>query len=197
MTNKKKWIALLFSAVLALGILAGCGNNTSPSQSMEQTEGDSAAALGSLTSFTATTLDGNNFAQDDITTKDVTVINFWSLLCGPCVEEMPDLAALEKALPDNVQLITVCLDGSGSEDTVKEILQEAGFDGTTLLTGDGDFKEICDNIQYTPTTILVNSDGKFMGDAIIGGQEDLSASYIAAINQILKSEGKAGISIEK
>ena len=36
--------------------------------------------------------------------KDVTVINFWALSCGPCIVEMPDLAEFAGALPDNVQL---------------------------------------------------------------------------------------------
>ena len=110
-----------------------------------------------MKSFTAATLDGGSFSQEDIAAKDVTVINFWSLMCGPCVEEMPDLAAFAKVLPDNVQVVTVCLDGTGDEESAKGILSEAGYEGVTLLSGDGDFKGLCDNIQYTPTTVLVLS----------------------------------------
>ena len=42
--------------------------------------------------------------------------SFWSLRCGPCIREMPDIAAYAGELPDNVRIITVCLDGEGKEE---------------------------------------------------------------------------------
>ena len=71
-------------------------------------------------SFTADTLDGGTFTQDDIAAKDATVINFWALSCPPCIAELPDLAAYAKTLPENVQFITVCLDAGIDMDAVKE-----------------------------------------------------------------------------
>ena len=65
-----------------------------------------------LNEFQATALDGSTFTQEDFADKDLTLINFWALSCRPCIAEMPDLAELEKALPDNVQLITVCLEAA-------------------------------------------------------------------------------------
>lgn len=202
-----KFFALLLCAALAISSLAaGCaGGKTPPASSdkpVQSENGGSASAgtaaeLGSMKSFTAATLDGGTFTQEDIAAKDVTVINFWSLMCGPCVEEMPDIAAFSKALPDNVRMVTVCLDGTGDEETVSSILNEAGYNGVTLLSGDGDFKSICDNIQYTPTTVLVDAEGNLVGDAIIGGQEDLSGTLLTAVNTALKASGKAEISLEK
>lgn len=202
-----KLFALLLCAVLTISMLAtGCsGGKTPPASSDNPAQSESggntstgtAAELGSMKSFTAATLDGGSFTQEDIAAKDVTVINFWSLMCGPCVAEMPDVAAFSKALPDNVRMVTVCLDGEGNEESTKNILSEAGYEGVTLLSGDGDFKGICDNIQYTPTTVLVDADGNLVGDAIIGGQEDLSGTFLTAVNAALKASGKAEISLEK
>lgn len=76
-------------------------------------------------------------------------------------------------------------------------MSEAGYEGVTLLSGDGDFKDICDNIQYTPTTVVVDAEGNLVGDAIIGGQEDLSGTFLTAVNAALKANGKAEISLEK
>ena len=111
--NRKRLWALFLIAALTLGLLAGCGKKEVPDQSAEsdQSEEGTAAALGSLASFSARTLEGELFTQEDIAAKDVTVVNFWSLTCGPCIAEMPDLAEFSKALPDNVQVVTVCLDG--------------------------------------------------------------------------------------
>ena len=206
--NTTKWAALL-CAVLTLGILSGCGGEApasrpAPEQPPVQTsepspepspeEAGSASDLGSLTSFNAVTLDGGSFTQDDIAACDVTVINFWSMTCAPCVMEMPDLAAFASALPDNVQLITVCL--GGSEDSVKSVLSSAGFEGVTLIGGDGDLLELCRNIMYTPTTVFVNSAGELVGDEIIGRQPDLAEGYTEAINRVLSADGKAEISVE-
>ena len=114
----KRILAMTLSAILALGVLAGCGGgnapeppadtaqpeNTAQSEDAAQDGQDAGTGLGTLASFTAGTLDGGTFTQDDIMAKDVTVINFWAQSCGPCIVEMPDLAEFAGALPDNVQL---------------------------------------------------------------------------------------------
>lgn len=206
----KRILAMTLSAILALGVLAGCGGgnapeqpadtaqpeNTAQSEDTAQDGQDAGTGLGTLASFTAGTLDGGTFTQDDIMAKDVTVINFWALSCGPCIVEMPDLAEFAGALPDNVQLVTVCLDGNGNEDTAREVLEKAGFDGVTLISGSGDLLDLSRSLMYTPTTVFVDGEG-VVADAVIGGQEDLSGTFLAAVNAVLEGSGKAEISLEK
>ncbi len=215
--------ALLLGAVLITGAFAsGCSGNDTASgipdvqvqdqdsdqnqdQNQDQEEsGDgeelkngTASELGSLKTFSAGTLAGETFTEEDIQEKDVTVINFWSLLCGPCIAEMPDLAAFAGALPDNVQVVTVCLDGAAAKAEAGQLLETAGFEGVTLLSGDGDLLDLCWNIQYTPTTVLADSEGNLVGDAIIGGQKDLSETLLTAVNEALKAAGKEEISLEE
>ncbi len=171
---------------------AGTAENTEDNNGSE----NDAARLGSLSSFSAETMDGGTFTQEDIAGKDVTIINFWSISCGPCVSEMPDIASLEKALPENVQLITFCLDGPAEADSAADILSDAGYEGLTLLSADGDLQNICNQIQFIPTTVFAGPDGTLRGDMIIGGQPDLHAVYLEAVNQILEADGKEPISIE-
>ena len=198
MMRYKTRLALLL-IVSMIGLLcSGCSNRTPSAESSPSQEPDSgtASALGSLASFSATALDGSSFTQDDIAAKDATIINFWALTCGPCIAEMPDLAAFSATLPENVQLITVCLDGRGSEEATRKILEAAGFEGVTLLSGDGDLAELCTHLQYTPTTVVANGEGKLVGDPIVGGQKDLSGVYLAAVNRVLAYEGKDEIHLE-
>ena len=148
-----------------------------------------------MKSFTAGTLDGGVFTQEDIAAKEITVVNFWAMTCGPCIVEMPDLADFAGALPENVQLITVCLDGSGNEEAVREVLKEAGYEGVTIISGDGDLAALAANLMYTPTTVLADAQGNLAGDAIIGRQEDLSEVYLSAVNAALTAGGKAEISL--
>lgn len=196
--NRKRLWALFLIAALTLGLLAGCGKKEAPDQSAEsdQSEEGTAAALGSLASFSARTVEGELFTQEDIAAKDVTVVNFWSLTCGPCIAEMPDLAEFSKALPDNVQVVTVCLDGSGNEERVEEVLEWADLGADTLIAGDGDLQSLCGNLMYTPTTVFVDSEGNLVGDAVIGGQSDLDEVFLEAVNRVLTAGGKDEISFE-
>lgn len=206
MKNKKLCSVLLGLTVSIMAGTVGCARtgDTAPSSEApvqeEEDEGvleGTATTLGSLQSFNAESLEGDAFTEEDIQGKDVTIINFWALTCPPCIAEMPELATLEKALPEHVQLITVCLDGAGDKESTKSILEDAGFEGVTLITGDGDLAALCGSIRYTPTTVLVNGEGNLVGDAIIGGQEELADVYLAAANAVLKAEGKAEISLEE
>lgn len=198
----KKTFLLLLAVSLALSLLASCGKtsdqsagasqsgNGSQSEGGSQPARDTAAALGSLSSFTAYTLEQESFTQDDIKAKDVTVVNFWSTTCGPCIVEMPELAGFAKAMPGNVQVITICLDGYGNEEAAAGILQQSGFEGVTLIAGDGDLQALCQNLMYTPTTVFADSEGRLVGGAIIGGQKDLSAAFLEAVNEVLTASGK-------
>ena len=111
---------LLLACALTLGaLLSGCSS-----------ESDEPKPL--LQSFTATTLDGGSFTQADLEDKDLTIMNFWGTFCTPCVDEMPDLATFAQALPDNVAMVTVCLDGYGNEDSVQEILDNATIEANNV-----------------------------------------------------------------
>ena len=104
--GNRKIYSLLVIACLLAAILSGCSGKTpdeavnapanepaaEPAAEPEES-GGTASQLGSLASFTAGTLDGETFTQADLQEKDVTIINFWSLTCRPCIAEMPDLAA--------------------------------------------------------------------------------------------------------
>lgn len=181
MNTAKKRMVLLLSAVLLLSVLAGCSREE--------------PAAGTFSSFTANTLDGGTFTQDDITSKDLTIINYWGMFCSPCRAEMPDLAAYAKALPDNVQLITICIDASDDPEGTKEFLNACGYEGVTLVSGDASFTSLMNQVQAFPTTIFVDSRGEVAGDSIIGGQPDLAAVYTAAANKILKAAGKAELNL--
>lgn len=207
--KKKRFVKSRRSKLLFVGVVfactiftAGCGKEKAPAESTEERTTQGSTEISTETSeetgleigtFEAKALDGQTFTEEDIAKKDATLINFWATYCGPCIEELPDIAKLEKELPDNVQIVTVCLDAGTEADSAEEILKEAGFEGVTLVSGDGGLAEIIGSIMYTPTTIVVDSEGKLVGDAIIGGQKNLEEAFTAAINEALKSEGKTEI----
>ena len=143
--KKLRIAAILMIAVMAMFAFAGCGTGEADPDE-----------------------DGKEFTQDDLAKADLTIINVWSTTCEPCTDELPQLAEFEKTLPDNVKLITYCLDGLEdlSEDDLKFVssfLETADFDGVTLMRGDGDLETFTKEIQYTPTTIFVDSQSGLRG----------------------------------
>ncbi|GAB4196078.1 MAG: hypothetical protein OHK0013_02880 [Sandaracinaceae bacterium] len=60
--------------------------------------------------------DGNIFRMADMRGR-VVVLNFWTVTCGPCIEEMPSLVELARILEhrDDIELVTISTDRSWDE----------------------------------------------------------------------------------
>ena len=87
-----------------------------------------------------------NFALKDLRGATVTleslrgkvvVLNFWTKTCGPCLEEMPDLAELAVVLRDRPDVIVVTVSTDAGPDDVKPTLQ-------TVLKGEPPFMVLFD-----------------------------------------------------
>lgn len=195
-----KFLTAAISAVLISVILASCTARKSEESDYTESIASSTSAqtdapenksgITSPNSFTAVTLDGGEYTSDDFSEADVTVINIWSTTCGPCIREMPEIAEYAKTLPDNVKLITWCLDGAYDYEYTKELLSSLGYEGITLIGGDGDLEKMYFDIMYTPTTLFVDSDGNIVGEALIGSPEKLAETYTELINKTLNALGK-------
>ena len=196
---RRKTIALALALCL-LFVLAGCskdaGQTAVPNTSEEDVSGQKTGDFDfpDVRFFDATLLDGSAVTAEELFDgKDVTVINCWATWCPPCLDEMDELADFEKTLPDNVQLVTYCVDGTQHTDECLEILEEAGFEGTTMISATGDFTTLIEQMQYVPTTIFVDSVGRQTCNSLIGSPSDLEAAYTEQINAALKAAGKSSL----
>lgn len=153
-------------------------------------------ALPGLNHFTAETLSGENFTEADLAGADLTVVNIWSVTCGPCIQEMPELAAFGRALPENVRLIGVCYDAYLDEAGVKDFLEQQGFEGATLTGGDGDFVTLMNEVLYTPTTLFLDAAGNPAALPLIGSPENVAETYLTLVNDALTALGKPVIALE-
>ncbi|MEM1380083.1 MAG: TlpA disulfide reductase family protein [Pseudomonadota bacterium] len=76
--------------------------------------------------------DGQDVALSSFADGRVLVINLWATWCGPCVDELPSLAALQRALGDQVHVIAVAMEpGEGLRQ--RALLERLGADNLTLL----------------------------------------------------------------
>ena len=145
-----------------------------------QLDGDAAA-------FASTDLYGKPFGPEDIAQYDLTLVNVWFTGCGPCIHEMPGLQALKEALPENVNLITICLDGESENELAVGIVESVGATFTTLK-GDEMSKGVLRNIQAAPTTFFLDKQGNQVGLAIVGafsGLEKFVETGLDIVNQRL------------
>ncbi len=173
-----------------LTCLAGCGSRPSENPAdLSETVTASTEGNAALTEFTAETLDGSEFSPETLAAADLTVLNIWQTTCPPCIREMPELAELERELPDRVRFVTWCLDGAYAAEETRSILSEAGFEGTTIISGDGDLMEFLSTVQYTPTTVFIDREGNLIGEPVIGAAQHPKAMYTQKINEVLSSLG--------
>lgn len=135
-----------------------------------------------LPEFATKDLSGNDVTSAIFAEKDVTIINFWGTYCGPCINEMPELGAWMRELPENVQLIGVVTDAMlGDEKTAQkatQILAQADAPFVSLVLDDA-LAQYCSGLVGVPTTVLVDSEGRVIGEPILGAQMNAYKSALA------------------
>ena len=144
---------------------------------------DEFKVYGKFAEFTTNDIDGNEVTQSIFANKDLTVVNIWGTFCGPCINEMPELGAWEKELPDNVQIVGLIVDISSTDDetqiaAAKQITEKADVGFVNLIGGNGDFDELIGSIVGVPTTIFVDKSGNIVGEIIVGADVDRYKSFV-------------------
>ena len=187
---KKKINYLIYMLIImcfAL-IISGCADNTATSTE-EQKASDEEVELNDLRKFTAVSSADEKITQSYFEDYDVTIVNIWATFCPPCLDEMPDIAELDSTRPDNIGMLLICTDALAEPDYMQEILDEAGFKGINLVRGDGDFAKVIGAVQFVPTTVFVNSEGKLVGEPVVGESMNPKMTYYKHINAYLKEIG--------
>lgn len=88
------------------------------------------------------------------------VVNFWATWCAPCVEEMPELTALQAEIaPRGIQIIGVGIDSQSkiadfaATHKIGYPLYVAGMDGSELA------RQFGNQAGALPYTVLIGRDG--------------------------------------
>lgn len=125
-------------------------------------------------------------SEDFYKEKPLTLVNVWGTFCGPCKEEMPDLADLGEEYKDKINFLGVVVDTNASMDTNVEeatgIIKNAGVTYTNIMPNPTTEDSLV-NITAIPTTFFVNSEGQVLGGFV--GKKD-KASIAATIDKLLE-----------
>ncbi len=165
MTMKKKVLGIFLAAVMFAASVTGCGGSKD----------------GEVVSFTTTDLDGNTYTSEDLF-KDhtVTMVNIWGTFCGPCIEEMPDLATLSKDFEaKGYGLIGIISDGAEESDAAKKIIAETGADYLHVIANEDISAQL--PASAVPCTYFIDSKGTVIGSPVMGSSTDNITRYTEAI----------------
>lgn len=116
----------------------------------------------------------------------LTMVNIWATWCPPCVAEMPDLGRLGRSMPEGSRLMGIILDAedSGAMEEAEAILAKAQADFLQILPVK-EMDSVLSKVNAIPTTIFVDSQGKIMGDPLVGSRSE--KAYRDEIEKKLKS----------
>lgn len=191
----KKIFKILILFALALTLFA-CNkkNNPGDTNKVEEKEKTTATAIDlekmPIENFdfqTMDILDGNVIKSEEFyKEKPLTLVNVWGTFCGPCKEEMPDLAKLYDEYKDKVNFLGVVVDTNVSMDTnvgeAQQIIKDSGVNYKNIMPNPTT-EDTLVNITAMPTTFFVNSDGKVLGGFVGKADKD---SLKATIDKILE-----------
>ncbi len=121
---------------------------------------------------------------------DITLVNFWATWCGPCVNEMPDLAKLSELTEGRAQVLAVQLDSltelgkrdEGAIEAMHTLMDsiEADF---PVVVPDEWLMILGSKSPAIPTTFLVDKEGNLIGKAVIGGKD--AEAWLKTIEEAL------------
>jgi peroxiredoxin len=158
--------ALASGVGLALSMLAGCGR-------VEQAP-----------AVSYTLLDGR---QSDLAALrgHVVLVNFWATDCPPCVEEMPAMVAnWRRFSPQGFETLAVSMHYDPPA-LVSNFAQAYALPFGVVIDNTGEIAERLGNVQFTPTSLLINKRGEIVRRWV--GKTDFEA--IAPLIAELDNEG--------
>ncbi len=147
---------LLFAAMTALAALAfACPSGAFFSGGGGIKEGDPAPM------FTGQTIDNQPIDYAQMKGKKVVMLDFWSIYCASCIEEMPRLVEIYNEFKDKgLVVIGVNLDSFGTHRVVKFMQGMETKINFPVIIDKNRQVATAFNAMVLPTTLLIDASGK-------------------------------------
>jgi thiol-disulfide isomerase/thioredoxin len=106
--------------------------------------------------FTLSSITGSSVSLSSLRGK-IVMLNFWATWCGPCLEEMPYMQAIQSTWAGDTELAIVTVNVQESFSVVEAYIKSQGYTFTVLMDP-GDLKDQYSVINL-PTTYFIDSQG--------------------------------------
>lgn len=137
---------------------------------------DSQNVATDLSNIQTMDIDGKEFSGKDFSDYDLTMVNVFATWCSPCVQEIPDLAEIQKEMKDKgvniVGVVTDTVDQTGENqealEKAKLIRERSKAEYPFLIPDKSNFNGRLSGIQAFPETFFVDKKGQIVGETYSG-----------------------------
>ena len=153
------------------GMVMGNEGTVMADDSMDDTDDSSEK----FPAFEGTDLDGHPVTSELFKENSVTVVNFWFSTCAPCIAELGELNALNEELKlKGGAVIGINADTIGGDESMimeaRQILEKKGAAYQNIyFSADSEAGKLTYSITAFPTTVVVDRNGRMVGEPILGG----------------------------
>jgi peroxiredoxin len=127
-----------------------------------------------MPTFKVSEISGKSITQDNFKGK-VTIINFWATSCTTCVKEMPKLVeTYEKYKGNGLEFMALAMSYDPPMYVVN-FAETRKLPFIVAMDSDGSAAKSFGKIQLTPTTLVINKQGKIIKRYV--GEPDWSEFY--------------------
>ena len=153
------------------GMVMGNEGTVMADDSMDDTDDSSEK----FPAFEGTDLDGHPVTSELFKENSVTVVNFWFSTCAPCIAELGELNALNEELKlKGGAVIGINADTIGGDESMimeaRQILEKKGAAYQNIyVSADSEAGKLTYSITAFPTTVVVDRNGRMVGEPILGG----------------------------
>ena len=130
-------------------------------------------------SFNAKTIENKTVTEAIFEDAELTMINIWGTFCGPCINEMPDLAKLNRNYSEKgFQVVGIVIDSVNRKglpvpktvDAAKKIAKQTGADYIHIVPDIKLQSSLLAGVTAVPATVFVNKDGEIVGSVYTGSR---------------------------
>ena len=138
--------------------------------------GNSGDAVTDLSNLQTKDIEGKEFSSKDFANYDLTMVNVFATWCTACVQEIPDLAELQKEMQSKgvniVCVVTDTVDDTGENqealEKAKLIMEKTRANYSFLMPDKSNFNGRLNGIQALPETFFVDKNGQIVGETYSG-----------------------------
>jgi len=142
-------IGLAFALFMAVSY---SGPSIAPAVDLKESQGEAAPE------FTLEDLSGKQVSLSDFKNTRRVVINFWASWCVFCLQELPDLAELQKKFSDSIVVLAVNRGESISE--ARKYISQQNLEGRLIFLTDPEDKIFKQYQGYAmPTSVFISRSG--------------------------------------
>ena len=90
-----------------------------------------------------------------------SLVVFWATSCVGCVKKIPDMIALQNDMGEDINIIAIAMQDDPVEHIIK-MRASKNINYPIVLDTTGNYAQQFGEVRLTPTTLLINSDGRII-----------------------------------